>query len=261
METVVGIFRSAADAQRAGEALTRSGIPRDRVSVLTPRTPESVVHSRVPTSETEQPGMGKAVGGVVGGVFGATAGMGLGALAASLLVPGFGAVAAAELLGAALLGVGGIAGGAAAGGALEEKLSRGLPKDELYLYEDALRNGHSVVFALVEADDADRVRAALAAEGAESLDAAHESWWIGIREAERADYESAGGDFAAGEPAYRRGFEAAMRPRFRGRGFEEAANDLRDLYPEYYGLDDFRRGYERGLAHLGSPGSRVQNPT
>jgi hypothetical protein len=219
--------------------------------VLTPSSPEAAVHSRVATSDTEQPGMGKAVGGVVGGVFGASAGAGLGALAASLLVPGFGAIAAAELLGAALLGVGGVAGGAAAGGALEEKLSRGLPKDELYLYEHALHSGHSVVFALVEDDDAaDRARAALAAEGAESLDAARESWWVGIRDSERSDYESAGGDFAAAEPAYRQGFEAAMRPRFRGRSFTDASEDLRDLYPEYFGLDDFRRGYERGQRHL-----------
>jgi hypothetical protein len=190
------------------------------------------------------------VGGVVGGVFGATTGAGLGALAASLLVPGFGAVAAAELLGAALLGAGGVAGGAAAGGALEEKLSRGLPKDELYLYEHALHSGHSVVFALVPDEDAaERARTALAAEGAESLDAARESFWVGIREAERADYESAGADFSAAEPAYRQGFEAAMRPRFRGRSFDEATKDLRDLYPEYYGVEDFRRGYERGLRH------------
>jgi hypothetical protein len=211
--------------------------------VLTPVSSEAEVHSRVATAETEQPGMGKAVGGVVGGVFGATTGAGLGALAASLLVPGFGAVAAAELLGAALLGAGGVA-------ALEEKLSRGLPKDELYLYEHALHSGHSVVFALVPDEDAaERARTALAAEGAESLDAARESFWVGIREAERADYESAGADFSAAEPAYRQGFEAAMRPRFRGRSFDEATKDLRDLYPEYYGVEDFRRGYERGLRH------------
>jgi hypothetical protein len=159
-------------------------------------------------------------------------------------------VAAAELLGAALLGVGGIAGGAAAGGALEEKLSRGLPKDELYLYENALRNGHSIVFALAENDEtAGRVRSALAAEGAESLDAARESWWVGIRDAERADYERAGGDFEAAEPAYRRGFEAAMRPRLADRTYDEASKDLRNLYPEHHGLDDFRRGFERGRAH------------
>jgi len=250
VESVVGIFPSVEGARRAAAAISRAGVPADRLSVLTPGSPEGEIHSRVATSETEQPGMGKAVGGVVGGVVGATTGAGLGALAASLLVPGFGALAAAELLGAALLGVGGVAGGAAAGGALEEKLSHGLPKDELYLYEDALRRGHSVVFVLVEEDEVDRTRAALDAAGAESLDAAKESWWVGIRDAERADYERDGASFSDAEPAYRQGFEAAMGPRFRGRGFEEASNDLRDLYPEYYGLEDFRRGYERGIRHL-----------
>ncbi len=250
MQAVVGLFESADRARSAAGAVSRAGIPTERLSVLTPESREGEIHSQVPTSETEQPGMGKAVGGVVGGVFGATTGMGLGALAASLLVPGFGAIAAAELLGAALLGAGGVVGGAAAGGALEEKLSRGLPKDELYVYEHALRSGRSLVFALVEEGEADRARAVLAAEGASSLDAARESWWVGIRDVEQAEYEREGADFSAAEPAYRQGFEAATRARFRDRDYERASGDLRDLYPQVFGHDAFRRGYERGRAHL-----------
>ena len=245
MESVVGIFTSAEPARRAAEALVREGISRDHVSVLTPGSSEAQIHSRVETTETEGSGMGKAVGGVVGGA----AGMGLGAAAASLLIPGVGPVVATGVLALALFGAGGAVGGAMAGGALEEKLSKGLPKDELYLYEDALRRGHSVVFALVEEKDAHTARRTLASEGAESLDAARESWWVGIRDAEKADYEAEGGDFAAAEPSYRQGFEAAMRRKFHRRGFEEASKDLRDLYPEHYGLDHFRRGYERGARH------------
>ncbi len=221
--------------------MVRGGVSRESVSVLTPASSEAEIHSRVATSETEGSGMGKALGGVVGGAAGAAA--------ASLLIPGVGPVVATGVLAWALFGAGGAVGGAIAGGALEEKMSRGLPKDELYLYEDALRRGHSVVFALVEEDQVARTRAALEAEGAESLDAARESWWVGIRDAERADYERDGASFAAAEPAYRRGFEAAMRPRFRGRRYEEASNDLRHLHPEHFGTDDFRRGYERGLRH------------
>lgn len=246
MESVVGIFRSAEPARRAAEAIVQAGVSRESVSVLTPGSSEAEIHSRVATTETEGSGMGKAVGGVVGGA----AGMGLGAAAASLLIPGVGPVVATGVLALALFGGAGAVGGAIAGGALEEELSRGLPKDELYLYEDALRRGHSVVFALVEEKEADIVRRALEAEGAESLDAARESWWVGIRDAEKADYERDGADFSSAEPAYRQGFEAAMRPRFRGRGFDEAENDLRDLYPEYHGLDALRRGYERGLRHV-----------
>lgn len=249
MESIVGVFESAERARSAAHAVSRLGIPTERLSVLTPSSSEKEIHSRLPTSDTEQPGMGKAVGGVVGGVFGATTGMGLGALAAGMLVPGFGAVAAAELVGAALLGAGGVAGGAAAGGALEEKLSRGLPKDEVYVYEHALRSGRSLVFALVEPEEADRTRAALAADGATSLDAARETWWVGIRDVERAEYEKEGRDFSAAEPAFRRGFEAAKRPRFLNRDFEAASRDLRDLYPQVFGHEDFRRGYERGRAH------------
>lgn len=249
MESVVGMFESAERARRAAEAISKAGIPTERLSVLTPGTSERDIHSKVATSETEQPGMGKAVGGVVGGVFGATTGMGLGALAASLLVPGFGVIAAAELLGAAILGAGGIAGGAAAGKALEEKLSRGLPKDELYVYEHALRDGRSLVFALVESEEADRVRAVFETEGATSLDAARESLWVGIRDVEKAEYEREGADFSAAEPAYRQGFEAAMRTRFRDRDYDKAAGDLRDLYPQVFGHADFRRGYERGRSY------------
>ncbi|MDQ5871742.1 MAG: hypothetical protein M3547_05995, partial [Acidobacteriota bacterium] len=123
------------------------------------------------------------------------------------------------------------------------------PKDEIYLYEHALRNGRSLVFALVEEKEADRVRAALAAEGASSLDAAREDWWIGIRDAEEAEYERQGKDFSAAEPAFRQGFEAAMRTRFRDRDYGRASSDLRDLYPRVFGHNDFRRGYERGRGY------------
>jgi hypothetical protein len=252
VESVVGIFTSAEPARRAAEVLVREGVSRENVCVLTPGSPEAQIHSRVATTETEGSGMGKAVGGVVGGA----AGMGLGAAAASLLIPGVGPVVATGALALALFGAGGAVGGAIAGGALEKKLSHGLPKDELYLYEDALRRGHSVVFALVDEDQADAARRAIADEGAESLDAARESWWVGIRDAERADYERDGADFASAEPAYRQGFEAAMRPPFRNRDYEEASKDLKDRYPEHHGLEAFRRGYDRGRKHLESADHR-----
>ena len=42
-------------------------------------------------------------------------------------------------------GIGGATTGMAAGAALERNLADGIPHDELFLYEDALRNGRSVV--------------------------------------------------------------------------------------------------------------------
>src|SRR5918997_3450062 len=150
MSTVAGIFNSSADAERVVEALRTAGIAEDRISLLTPGTTGQQLDD-VPTTETEQEGMGKAVGGVVGGALGVAGGLHLGAAAASLLVPGVGPVLAAGLIGAALLGAGGAATGMFAGGALEDSLAKGLPHDELFVYEDALRRGRTVV--LVAADD------------------------------------------------------------------------------------------------------------
>ena len=249
METVVGIFSEPETAQRAFQAARASGVPSDRLTLLTPGSSERQVHS-VPTTETEQPGMGKAVGGVVGGVFGATTGLGLAEAAASLLIPGVGPVAAIGLAAAALLGAGGALAGAAAGDALEDRLFRGLPKDELYIYEDALRHGHSVLIAFAK-DEAERdaTRQVLEREGAESIDAARERWWVGLREAEATEYEGKEEAFRGVESTYRAGFEAALRPGRRGRSWDEVAADLRREHGDGAGEPAFRRGYERGAAY------------
>jgi hypothetical protein len=247
MSTVAGIFQSRADAERATMNLSSAGIATDRISLLTPGTTDEELEAAVPTTETEQPGMGGALGGTVGAAMGAAGGMHIGAALASLLVPGVGPVLAAGVIGAALLGIGGAAAGAAAGSALEESVE-GLPHDELYVYEDALRQGRSVVIALTEDEtQAEAARGVLAQAGAESIDAARESWWVGLRDAEEAEYTGQGRDFKADESIYRRGFEAALHPRVRGKSYEEASESLRERYSDAYEAESFRRGYERGL--------------
>lgn len=179
MKTVVGIFGSASAAESAAANLMNAGISPGRIRRLTPDSSERQVHTGIPTSETEQPGIGRAVGGVVGGVFGATAvltfmaiaGTGVGALGGtSYFATGLGAIVGALI-------------GAFAGGALEDRLSRGLPKDEIYFYEEALRRGRSVVFVFAgNARQEEMARRALGSAGADSLDAGDESWKVGIRE-------------------------------------------------------------------------------
>src|SRR5919198_1234833 len=120
MNTVVGIFNSFADAKRATAMLRSLGIAPERISVLSPGTPEQEIEAEITTSETEQPGVGTAVGGAVGGALGIAGGLQAGMAAA--LLPGVGPVFALGLIGAALLGIGGAAAGAAAGAALEEGL-------------------------------------------------------------------------------------------------------------------------------------------
>ncbi|MDT5156524.1 MAG: hypothetical protein QOH51_881 [Acidobacteriota bacterium] len=246
MSTVAGIFNSPADAERAVEGLRSTDIGEDRVSLLTPGMGREQLED-VPTTETEQPGMGPALGGAVGGALGVAGGLHLGAAAASLLIPGVGPVLAAGLIGAALLGAGGAATGTFVGSSLEDSIAKGLPHDELFVYEDALRRGRTVV--LVEADDearAETARGVFAQAGAESVDAARESWWVGLRDAEEAEYTVEGGDFGADETIYRRGFESSLHPLARGRAFEEDAERLRACYGKECEEGAFRQGYERG---------------
>lgn len=246
MSTVAGIFNSSAEAERAVEALRMAGISEDRVSLLTPGTSGQQL-DEVPTTETEQPGMGKALGGAVGGALGLAGGGALSAAAASLLIPGVGPVLAAGLIGAALLGAGGAATGMAAGGALEDSMAEGLPHDELFIYEDALRRGRSVVLVVADDEVSEGVARDLFKEvGAESVDAARETWWVGLRDAEEAEYTVDGGDFNVDEPVFRRGFEASLHPRARGRAYNEDAERLRECYGAECDESAFRHGYERG---------------
>src|SRR5688572_8514236 len=169
MESVAGVFDSRADAERAVEGFRSAGFAIDRIAFLTPGTSDDAVEAAIPTSETEQPGMGTAMGGTVGGAMGVAGGASLGAAAASLLIPGVGPVIAGGIIGAALLGLGGAATGAAAGAALEKGMADGIPHDELYVYEDALRKGRSVVIAFVDdSESAESGYNVMAQAGAES---------------------------------------------------------------------------------------------
>jgi hypothetical protein len=241
MKTTVGLFSSPADARAAATRLRAIGIPDDRVNLLLPgASPDDV--ARVPRTDTEQPGTGAAMGGVVGAVTGAAGGLAW----AGVLLPGVGPVVAVGVIAAALVG----AGGAAVGAAVEGALAHGVPKDELFLYEDALRRGRSVVFVLTE-DQAqgDAARRALREAGAEDLDAARERWWIGLRSVEAEQYREAGGDFARDEACYRLGFEAALRENTRGRVYDDVVEYLGEQYPDAYRDPAFRRGFERGRAY------------
>ncbi|MCA1574302.1 MAG: hypothetical protein LC770_07155 [Acidobacteria bacterium] len=242
METVAGIFQAREQAEKAIQQIHFIGVRNDRIALLTPGTSQQEAERTVPTADSEQPGMGKAMGGTVGGAMGVAGGASLGAAAASLLVPGVGPVIAGAILGAAILGAGGTAAGMAAGEAMEEELVSGLPHDELYLYEDAVRQGRSVVIAFVEHEEMlDATRAALKTAGAESIDAARESWWLSLRDAEAADYQTTGKQFESDEPSYRRGFETALKNR---------GDDIAKLSTSGDVLDDaFRRGYQRGCAY------------
>ena len=252
MEAVAGVFSSTETVRNAYESLRRAGYSPDDINVLTPGSSEAQVHS-VPTSSSEQPGMGTAIGGVVGAALGIAGGMQLGTAAAVALIPGVGPVLATGLAAAALLGVGGAVGGAAIGSKAEEKSTPGLPADEIFFYEDALRQGRTVIIVMANGKgEADRARELLAEAGADTLDAAREAWWIGLRDAEAEEYQQLGegADFNRDQAAFRAGFEAALRRELRGKAWDSASGSLKPAYPDLWNNDAFRRGFERGQEYL-----------
>ena len=187
METVAGVFDSCEIAREAAWDLSGAGFRN--VNLLAPGASAEKLQ-KVPVQESEQPGLGKAIGGVVGAALGVAGGLELGTAAASALIPGVGPVVAVGLAAAALLGTGAGIGGAAVGAAIEEKTTTGLPIDEIYVYKDALRKGRCVVFASVaDEEQAARVRSVLAGHGAEAVDPARQDPDVGLIDASREGYE------------------------------------------------------------------------
>ena len=251
MEVVTGVFGSRDKAERAFRQLRSLGIPEASIGVLTPgNVSEHRLEAGVPVSDTEEPGMGKAMGAAVGGAMGAAGGATLGLAVASLVVPGIGPVIAFGMLGAALLGTVGAAAGSAVGDSIEEELGEGIPHEDLYIYEDSLRHGKSVVIAYVDDDDqADRAREVIESSGAEDIEKLREDWWAELREGERSYYQRGDRDFELDEASYRRGYQAALHPGRKGKVYSDVEDELRTAYAGTVLDRPFRDGYERGLSH------------
>jgi hypothetical protein len=249
MIAVVGTFKSRSTAERVAAELAPLEIPTDRINVLTPEVSAKEL-TGVPTVAGEQPGMGKAMGAVVGGAMGLAGGVGLAPALASLMVPGVGPVVGIGILAGTLLGAIGAAGGAAVGATLESEVFQGLPEDELFIYEDALRRGRTVVVVMADDDEADAVRGALVLAGAETVDRAREMWWLGLRDVEKEKYTADGGSFERDERDFRSGFEAALQLRNRDRSWDECYQELAERDSRVYENEAFKRGYERGLQYL-----------
>lgn len=251
MEMVTGIFTSISAAERATHRLD-SVVGKDNIALLRPGEAEIMANS-ISATDAEQPGMGEVIGGVTGAAAGMAGGVEL-AAAATALIPGVGPVMAVGMIGGALLGA---LGGAKAGQALEKGMSDGLPEDELFVYEDALRHGRSVVVAFCDGPStAASAREILQQEGAESVDAAREMWWVGLRSAEQEHYSQPEGNLSQNEKFYRLGFEAALHAKYRCKEYDQVLSemqaDLEEVQRRYPGADvekPFVRGFQRGRDH------------
>ena len=144
--------------------------------------------------------------------------------------------------------------GTVAGSSSKDFVTLGLPEDEIFVYEDALRRGRGVVIALAEDDAAEAaLRKSLHEEGAQASDAAREQWRIGLRSAEQEHYLKSGRQFGEDEKFYFLGFESALQARNRCKEFDQVASEmasaLEELQRQYPGVaveEPFARGYQRG---------------
>ena len=248
MQAVTGVFSDQRAAQKAVDALRIKGVASNHLTLLTPGDLRAQ-STEVSVDAAEQPGIGKALGAVVG----AAGGFSGGSMLIAAMLPGIGVVTAAGLLGAAILSAAGAAVGAVAGDKLDNSLSQGLPEDEIYVYEDALQKGRSVVIAMANGISEDSIREVLTAQGAESVDAARHQWWIGLRSVEEEHYSATGNNFDRDEKFYRLGFEDALHARSRCKEFDQISaemdsriEDIEKQNPGTNAAEAYTRGYQRG---------------
>jgi hypothetical protein len=167
MQSITGTFTTPEGARRAADRLRAAGIPEGEITILFPGTTERDASRKIPTEDGESPGMGAAVGGAVGAA--------VGLATASLVLPGLGTILVAGALAAAT--------GGALGNLFEEKLTGGLPHDELRRYLATVRDGRSVVVVVTDSDSRDEAaHSVLQSAGAEKVDAARDDWMSGLRD-------------------------------------------------------------------------------
>jgi len=130
---VFGIYPTAAEAERAVDALLLGRFSNEDVSVLLPDndTTREFAHEKH-TKAPEGTTTGAAAGGTIGGTLGLLAGIG------ALAIPGLGPFIAAGPIMGALAGIGV---GGAVGGLVGALVGMGIPEYEAKRYEGRVKDG------------------------------------------------------------------------------------------------------------------------
>lgn len=138
METAIGVFASRDRAEEAVKELLRDKVPEQSIVFLT-------------RSENEAKTVGKELGAYTGGFMGGAVGMSAGVAAATLLVPGIGAVFALGFGAAALLGLAGAGAGAAVGKTVSHDADAPKPTsdekspEDVAFFREVLKEGRSLI--------------------------------------------------------------------------------------------------------------------
>jgi anti-sigma B factor antagonist len=146
METAIGVFSSRDRAEEGVKELLQRGVPESSLVFLT-------------RSESEAKTVGKQLGAFTGGFVGGAAGMSAGVAAATLLLPGIGAVFALGFGAAALLGLAGAGAGAATGSAAASDPKAPQPtsaeksSEDVVFFHEVLKEGRSLVVVRTESKE------------------------------------------------------------------------------------------------------------
>jgi hypothetical protein len=147
MKAIVGILNTLDHARLVLEKLRAAGITDDFINLLTPG--EQTELASIATTRNERPGTGLAIGGANAGVVGGADALINWSAAEARVVPGVGVVKAIGLAAGAIMKTVGKVGAAVAEESLQEFIVPGIPIDELFLFEDALRRDRTIVIAFV----------------------------------------------------------------------------------------------------------------
>jgi hypothetical protein len=244
MKTLVGIFDSHVEVEAALQDLRAKGFSQEHLVLMAPET-----HAPMPAEsgpKAESPGAcGANTGQVAGAITGFASGI-LGAAIVSLALPGVGSILA---IGALALGgsFGAVAGGVV-GNMVQETYAPTVPLEDIFIYEEALRQGARLLI-IQPSDDvwARMARTILNTHGARFTDDAWRQWWQRLSGNEAAAYGTASvTSFAQIEAEYHRGFQAALDGRLRGKSPEEQESLVKDYYGVAAQAPPFQQGVARG---------------
>jgi hypothetical protein len=142
MKTVSGLFDAYKDAEIAVNALERSGVPSEQISIISNAADD---HDSDDSGAANGASTGAGLGAVIGGAGGLLTGLGM------IAIPGVGPVVAAGWLAATAVGaVAGAVAGGAAGGLIGALIDSGIPEADAHVYAEGVRRGGTLVTAKVD---------------------------------------------------------------------------------------------------------------
>lgn len=167
MKTVVGLFDTFDEARRAAMDLEAAQIPHNDISIVANNEGGQYATQSGTSDDQTDDYRGHAIGhdAIVGAEIGGVAGLLIGMT--GLAIPGLGWVATAGWLGGLLLGAGT---GAVIGGLVGALTHVGVPEEDAYHYNEAVRRGGVLLAVRVDDARAHEVATILGNDGAVNID-------------------------------------------------------------------------------------------